>query len=203
MDAHVNRSHPRLGSGLCLGLVMALIPACQSDPGSPAPDGAAEVANYAGTWTQNGTSGTQKATMSLVIGADLSYRKTTSEFETTAKVALASSRAVSATVTDITPSENNADYETIFIDLNEVQLTPESAGEADEWNTMAYGGVTTWIQGVTLTFDAENPGPWEHGTIWLSHVAVSVLREGDLLNVNERGGFDGQDPPEDVYFLSN
>ncbi len=56
---------------------------------------------------------------------------------------------------------------------------------------------------MTRTFSAAAPGHWEHGAVWQHHVAVSVQREGDLLNVNERGGFDGLDPPEDVYFLSS
>ena len=105
-------------------------------------------------------------------------------------------------MTDITVEENNGAYETIFIEIGEVRLTPKTSSQAAEWNAAAYGGVTTWIQDVTLTFTSGNPGPWEHGTIWLHHVAVSVQREGDLLTVNERGGFDGQDPPEDVYFVA-
>jgi hypothetical protein len=116
-------------------------------------------------------------------------------------MALASTTAMSATVTAIAASESNPAYDTFFINIHEVRVTPRTAGQAADWNAGGYGGVTTWVPDVTLTFDGDNPGAWDQGIIWQSHVAVSVQREGDLLSVNERGGFDGLDPPEDVYFL--
>ncbi|MBZ0269172.1 hypothetical protein K8I85_13545, partial [bacterium] len=177
-----------------------LAPACQKGS-DPSPDPLAGVEAYFGTWTQNGTSGTQDATKSLVIGGDLGYAQTIRQYETTAKTDLASVREVQATVTRVETDTNNPDYETLFIEVHTVRVTPRSSAQAAEWNNAEYGGITEWVQQTARTFHDTSPGLWEHGAIWQDHVAVSVKREGDLLDVNERGGFDGQDPPEDVYFL--
>jgi hypothetical protein len=182
-------------------LATTLIPACQSGSTGPSQDATATIGTYAGTWTQNGTSGTFDAEKSLTIGADLSYVQTVHQYESPAKLTLAFIKVVTGTVTAISVDDANEAYDTIFVGITAVEVTPKTAGQADEWNTAAYGGITAWTPDVTQTFNSSNPGLWEHGAVWLDHVAVSVQREGDLLNVNERGGFDGQDPPEDVYFL--
>ena len=147
--------------------------------------------------------GTHDATKSLVIDGDLAYAQTVQQFETTDLLTLSSIREVDATVSSIGTSEHDETYDTLIISVSEVRVTPETSTQADEWNSMEYGGVTTWTPGVTQTFSSAHPGEWEFGSVWLDHVAVSMRREGDLLNVNERGGFDGQDPPEDVYFLED
>ncbi len=104
-------------------------------------------------------------------------------------------------ITEISTDENNSEYDTIYININDVEITPKISSQAAQWNSEQYGGETDWMVDISKTFNSTNPGNWEYGSIWLSNVAVSVKREGNLLNVNERGGFDGNDPPEDVYFL--
>lgn len=198
MERRSRRPLPGIALALCLALLLA--PGC-SNTNDPSPDPAAGVEDYFGTWIQNGTSGTQDATKTLVIGEDRTYHLTVMQYETTAKLDLAAVRETEATVTTVQTSENDPDYTTLFIDIQSVRVTPRNATQAAEWNSAEYGGLVTWVQQDTRTFNAANPGLWEHGAVWLDHVAVSVRREGDLLNVNERGGFDGQDPPEDVYYL--
>jgi hypothetical protein len=199
MERRTRRPGP--GTVPALALALALLPGCSGDANTPSPDPTAGVETYFGTWTQNGTSGTQDAVKSLVIGADLSCAQTIEQYESTAKTTVTSVREVAATVTAVSVDENNPAYRTIFLAVHSVRVTPRTATQAADWNGAEYGGVTSWVQQDTRTFDADHPGFWEFGSVWLDHVAVSVKREGDLLNVNERGGFDGQDPPEDVYYL--
>lgn len=186
---------------LCLALSAALVSACATGSDTQSPDATAGIESYSGTWTQNGVSGTFDATKTLTIGPDLTFEQTIHQYESTAKQTLAWTKGVTGSVAGVSVDENNEAYDTLFIDIDEVRITPESATQANDWNTTAYGGVTAWVPQTTRTFDSANPGTWEQGAIWLDHVAVSVQREGDLLNVNERGGFDGQDPPQDVYYL--
>ncbi len=181
--------------------VLVIITACNGSSDEASPDKTGKISTYAGNWYQNGTSGTQDAEKTLNLGSDLSYIQTINQYETTSKLTLGSIKVSTAVITEISTDENNSEYDTIYINIDKVEITPKISSQAEQWNSDQYGGKTDWIVDTVKTFNSDNPGTWEFGSIWLSHIAVSVKREGDLLNVNERGGFDGNDPPEDVYFL--
>ncbi len=182
-------------------VILLLITACDKSSDETSPDKTSKISTYAGSWYQNGTTGTQDAKKTLNLNTDLSYIQTINQYETTSKLTLSSIKVSTAVISEISTDETDSTYDTVYIDISKVEITPKTSSQAEQWNNDEYGGETDWIVDSIKTFNSDNPGNWEFGSIWLSNVAVSVKREGDLLNVNERGGFDGNDPPEDVYFL--
>jgi hypothetical protein len=114
---------------VALGAAFAGLTGCENGSSGPEPDPTAGVTTYTGTWTQNGTSKTRTATKTLTIGANFSYEIAVNQYESESKL------------TEI--DEANAAYETRFIDIHEIEITPQSGEQADRWNSDEYGGLTT------------------------------------------------------------
>jgi hypothetical protein len=126
---------------VALGAAFAGLTGCENGSSGPEPDPTAGVTTYTGTWTQYGTSKTRTATKTLTIGANFSYEIAVNQYES--KLTLAWIQSTSATVTALEIDEANAAYETRFIDIHEIEITPQSGEQADRWNSDEYGGLTT------------------------------------------------------------
>jgi hypothetical protein len=109
---------------------------------------------------------------------------------------------VQSTIRQISPNENNNDYDSIFLNNSESIVIPKTSEQATNFSTNEQCGQDQWSADSPQSFNSENVGEDSNGnTCWQESAmfAGQLVNDDNQLNYNGRAGFDGEDG-EDIVF---